>query len=87
MLIEIGFFPLTKLGLLMCLLFFLFFSPSHAKIMGEGSMNHAPPPPLFLFEVEVSSRAPIPSLEVKDQSTVAQRADMTVDERFLTNCA
>ena len=39
----------------------------------------------FFFKVEISSRTQFHSLS-QDQSTVAQRAKTTADERFLTSC-
>ena len=39
-----------------------------------------------VVEMEISPRAPIPLFKAKEQSTVAQRAEMTVDEHSLTSC-
>ena len=47
----------------------------------RSSTNYSPPA-LFFYEVEISSRTLIPLFSGKDQSTVAQRAKMTVDKDF-----
>ena len=56
-------------------------SSSRARILGESSTVHSLACAFFFFffEVEISSRTPIP-LFGQDQSTVAQRAEMTVTE-------
>ena len=56
---------------------------SHARILGECSTIHSPPS--IFFKVEISSCTLIPLL-FQDQSTVAQRAETTVAECFLTSC-
>ena len=56
---------------------------SHARIMGECSVNQSPPALSFFFsffKVEISWDGPNKFLWAKDQSTVAQQAEMTVDK-------
>ena len=52
---------------------------------GAGSTFYSHPVVLLLFSVEISSRAPIPH-PGPGHFTVAQRAEMTAAERFLTSC-
>ena len=40
----------------------------------------------FFFKVEINSQAPISPFEAKDQSTVGQRAETTVNELSMTSC-
>ena len=59
---------------------------SLARIWGECSTTHSPPALFFpFFLVEISLRALIP-LSTPGQSTLAQRAEMTVAECSLINC-
>ena len=53
--------------------------------MGKGASNYFPPA-LFFFFTGNNLGAQIPLSGAKDQSTVAQGAEMTVDERSLTCC-
>ena len=57
---------------------------SHARILMGISTNHSPPappsPPFFLSGDQLARS------NVKDQSTVAKRAETTVDDLSLTNC-
>ena len=66
-------------------------SSSHAEINGrrfDESFNvDAFLIIFFFFLVETRSRASVPLLQAKDHSTVARRAETTVDKRSLTSCA
>ena len=64
---------------------------SHTRIRGTGLTNSFSTELFFFFsflfllhlKVEIRQRAPISLLYAKIQSTLAQRAETTVNERFL----
>ena len=49
-------------------------------------MNHSPTVRVFFPLVEISVHTPGPLFQAKNQSTMAQWDDMTVDEWFLMSC-
>ena len=55
---------------------------SLARISGESLTIHFPAASFFFFLVEISSRTPLPLFLGQDQSTMAQRTEMTVAEFF-----
>lgn len=57
--------------------------PCMQGFFGEGSLRS---PPALFFKVKVSWCASIPHSQAKDHCTVAQWAEMTVDENSLTSC-
>ena len=58
----------------------------HARILGECSTIHSPPVLFFFFSKWRLARVNYFHSVGQDQSTVAQRVETTVTERYLTSC-
>ena len=76
----------------MCVCVCVFGFTSYVRLVREGSVNHPLSVLLKNELVEISlcmcrsSLSPASLFGAEDQFTVAQRAEVTVDERSLTSC-